>query len=213
MVSILAFHAITGPKGQQTLSGARYMHSPNTPKSLTTMLTPAHTLCCYILSTDMSSKPLIQIWHSKRRHNDSEQQRVPLHGKAQCLHHQFPFSGALTPISSLTATAVTQPELSLPAIEYTVSLRRAAQGRQGLCTSFEDSRSAVPTNGQSLEFTDLEEFSTYSVTVMASFDVFGAPANRLVKTDFTTLGAGKSNIMCCPSIYTCARELMLLSVT
>ena len=87
---------------------------------------------------------------------------------------------AIVNTSSLTATSVTiswspQPaQFRLPVVEYTVSLTRVTGSGQALCTGVSDSRPAVTTTDTSMSFTDLEEFSTYTVTVTTTFNVFGS---------------------------------------
>ncbi len=92
---------------------------------------------------------------------------------------------------SLTATSVTvswtQPPLSLTPVDYTVELMRVTGS--GLCTSVEDSRPQVtimPTV-TSMEFTSLQEFSTYRVTVTARFSGFGLSLTAPSSMQFTTL--------------------------
>ena len=103
---------------------------------------------------------------------------------------------ALAPVISVptpTATSVsitwTQPELSLPVLNYTVSLTQVTGSGQVLCPSVMDSRSPITVMNTvtSMEFTGLQEFSSYTVTVNARFS-----ASSLVtqSTDFTTLSAG-----------------------
>ena len=97
-------------------------------------------------------------------------------------------------MSSLTATSATvswtQPTLSLPVVQYLVTLSRVLGG-QVLCPSVEDSILAVTTNDAAMVFTDLEEFSNYSVTVTAMFVVSGVPTNRSAEVAFITLSAGR----------------------
>ena len=98
--------------------------------------------------------------------------------------------------SSLTATSVTiswspQPaQFHLPVVEYTVSLTRVTGSDQAICTQFMDSRPAVTTTDTSMSFTDLEEFSTYTVTVTTTFNVFGSNMNLASDMMFTTPSAG-----------------------
>jgi len=97
----------------------------------------------------------------------------------------------ITLSSPLTATSVTiswtQPEFSLPVVEYTVSLTRVTGSGQALCPSVMDNRPAVATTGNSMSFTGLEEFSTYTITVTATLDAFGVTALRTSRMEFTTL--------------------------
>ena len=95
-----------------------------------------------------------------------------------------------------TATSVSlswsQPQFSLPVVEYTVSLTRVTGSGQTLCPSLEDNRPAVTTTGNSMSFTDLEEFSSYRVTVTAVYDAFGVTRMASSNEGFTTLSAGRS---------------------
>ena len=93
----------------------------------------------------------------------------------ECVH-----LGAFAPsisTSSLTATSVTvswtQPPFSFTPVGYVVTLTRVMGSGQALCTTVEDSRTPVSTSATSLDFTDLEEFSTYAVTVTATIVEFG----------------------------------------
>ena len=103
---------------------------------------------------------------------------------------------AIVIISSLTATSVTiswspQPALfRLPVVEYTVSLTRVTGSGQALCTQVVDSRPVVATTDTSMTFTGLEEFSTYTVTVITTFNVFGSNMDVVSDRTFTTLSAG-----------------------
>ena len=98
--------------------------------------------------------------------------------------------------SSLTATSVTiswspQPQLRLPVVEYTVSLTRVTGSGQVLCTGTTDSRPpAGTTTATSMSFTGLEEFSTYTVTVTTTFNVFGSNMDVASDMMFTTPSSG-----------------------
>ena len=103
---------------------------------------------------------------------------------------------AIVNTSSLTATSVTiswspQPaQFRLPVVEYTVSLTRVTGSVQALCTAVVDSRPVVTTTDTSITFTDLEEFSTYTVTVTTTFNVFGSNMDVASDMMFTTQSAG-----------------------
>ena len=98
--------------------------------------------------------------------------------------------------SSLTATSVTiswspQPaQFRLPVVEYTVSLTRVTGRGQAFCPQVMDSRSAVTTTDTSMSFTGLEEFSTYTITVTTTFNVFGSNMTEVAEMMFTTSSAG-----------------------
>ena len=94
-------------------------------------------------------------------------------------------------VSHATSVTIswTRPEFSLP--EYSVSLTRVTGSEQALCPSVMDNRTAV-TTGSSMSFSGLEEFSTYSITVIATFsDGMGHFINTSDITNFTTLSNGK----------------------
>ena len=105
-------------------------------------------------------------------------------------------NGASITTSSLNATSVTiswspQPaQFRLPVVEYTVSLTRVTGSGQVLCTQVMDSRPAVTTTGTSMSFTGLEEFSTYTVTVTTTFNVFGSNMDVASDIMFTTPSSG-----------------------
>ena len=99
--------------------------------------------------------------------------------------------------SSPNATSITiswspQPaQFRLPVVEYTVSLTRVTGSSQTLCPGVMDSRRpAVTTTGTSMSFTGLEEFSTYTVTVPTTFNVFGSNMDVASAMMFTTSSAG-----------------------
>ena len=95
--------------------------------------------------------------------------------------------------SSLTATSVTinssHPEGSLAADDYTIFLQRLTANNRQLCPTVTDSR-LMTTNTTSMSFTDLQEFSIYTVTVTARvFDVL-----RTSTYETTTLSAGRNTL-------------------
>ena len=53
-----------------------------------------------------------------------------------------------------------------------------------------DSKPAVTTTNTSMSFTDLEEFSTYTVTVVTTFNVSGSNMDVVSNRTFTTPSAG-----------------------
>ena len=101
--------------------------------------------------------------------------------------------------SSLTAISVTiswspQPtQFRLPVVEYTVSLTRV-NGSGQLCTQVIDSRPAVTTTDTLMSFTSLEEFSTYTVTVTTTFNVFGRNMTEVADMIFATPSAGMKHL-------------------
>ena len=108
---------------------------------------------------------------------------------------------AMVASSSLTATSVdiswTQPDFSLPVVEYRILLTRVTGNGQALCTG---SRPAVTTTDTSMSFTGLEEFSTYTVTITAKFNPFGELILAMSSRSFTTLSVGKSEQIIKPII-------------
>ena len=104
---------------------------------------------------------------------------VTVRGEGECackfITYIYTYVGFLPPVvtPSPTATSVTitwtQPEFSFPVVDYTVSLTRVTGSGQVLCPSVMDSRPSVTTMATvtSMEFTGLQEFSVYTVTVTA----------------------------------------------
>ena len=120
------------------------------------------------------------------------------HACAQSVHNSI-VVGLLSPVASimsLTSTSVTinwtQPEFSLPVINYTVSLLRVTGHDQALCNAYMDVRSPVTTMASvtSMNFMDLQKFSKYNVTVTAKFSVAFSNSPKTVSTQFTTPSAG-----------------------
>ena len=105
----------------------------------------------------------------------------------------------VTSISSTTATSVsitwTQPEFSLPVVGYTVTVTRVTGSGQVLCPSFveEDQSTTTSSSVTTTTFTSLQEFSSYTVRVTASFSpAFGLSAPMAEESmTFTTLSSGK----------------------
>ena len=71
-----------------------------------------------------------------------------------------------------------------------------------------DSKPAVTTTDTSMSFTGLEEFSTYTVTVTTTFNVFGSDMDVASDMMFTTSSAGMNTriivVITCdmfPSVY------------
>ncbi len=92
-------------------------------------------------------------------------------------------------ILMLTATSVTifwtQPGLSLLVAEYTISLERVTGS--GLCDSIVDNRSIknISSDNTTVEISHLQEFSTYRVTVTATFTLFTNSMNSSSNNFFT----------------------------
>ena len=134
--------------------------------------------------------------------------------------------------SSLTATSIiiswsSQPaQFRLPVVEYTVSLTRVTGSGQALCSGAMDSRRpAVTTSATSMSFTGLEEFSTYTVTVTTTFNVFGSDMDVASDMMFTTSSAGMNTriivvITCdmfpsvcipCMAMYKCIKSISIVT--
>ena len=92
--------------------------------------------------------------------------------------------------SSITATSViitwSQPEGSLAADNYTISLQRLTGNNRQLCSTNTDSR-IINTTTASTSFINLQEFCIYTVTVTAR--VFGT-SRTSTPHKFTTTSAG-----------------------
>ena len=117
------------------------------------------------------------------------------------LHYNY--VGNLAPVISTpspTATSVTitwtQPEFSLPVVGYTVTVTRVTGSGQVLCPSFveEDQSTTTSPSVTTTTFTGLQEFSSYTVRVIANFSpAFGL--SSLVATGnmmFITLRSGEN---------------------
>ena len=105
------------------------------------------------------------------------------------VHYYTDFPAPTITSSSITATSVTitwsQPEGSLAADDYTISLERLTDSDRQLCPTITDSRQMTITT-TSMSFTNLQEFSIYTVTVTAR--VFATP--RTSTHEFITTTAG-----------------------
>ena len=108
----------------------------------------------------------------------------------------FFVAGFFTPTltSSVTTTSVTvswtQPPFSFTPVGYTVTLTRVTGSGQVLCDEIVDSRSPVNTTATSMEFTGLQEFSVYIITVTATYSEFNLIASMPANIRFITLRAG-----------------------
>ena len=98
----------------------------------------------------------------------------------------------MTQSNTSVSLSWSQPDFSLPVVEYAVSLTRVTGSGQTLCPSVQDGRSAVATIGSSVVFADLEEFSAYEISVTALYDVFNRTAVESSILVFNTTTAGKS---------------------
>ena len=113
--------------------------------------------------------------------------------------------GTLPPVvstlSSPTATSVTitwtQPDsesdFSIPVQMYTVTVTRLNGLAAARCVTYTESRLPVTTTStvMSVQFTDLQEFSSYRATVTAMFSATFEVTPASSNLEFTTLSAGK----------------------
>ena len=106
------------------------------------------------------------------------------------VHYYTDFPAPTITSSSITATSVTitwsQPEGSLAADDYTISLQRLTGNNRQLCPTITDSRQMTITT-TSMSFANLQEFSIYTVTVTAR--AFGTPRTS-TPHEFITTSAG-----------------------
>ena len=72
--------------------------------------------------------------------------------------------------------------------KYRVELRRVTDSRQ-LCTMVEDNRSRMTSSTSTVNFTNLHEFSIYSVTINVTLPS-GFTATLTPTVEFTTNAAG-----------------------
>ena len=108
------------------------------------------------------------------------------------VHYYTDFLAPTITSSSITATSVTitwsQPEGSLAADDYTISLQRLTGNSRQLCPTITDSRQMTTTT-TSMSFTNLQEFSIYTVTVTAR--AFGTPRTS-TPHEFTSISTGQT---------------------
>ena len=106
------------------------------------------------------------------------------------VHYYTDFPAPTITSSSITATSVTitwsQSEGSLAADDYTISLQRLTGNNRQLCPTITDSRQMTITT-TSMSFTNLQEFSIYTVTVTAR--AFGM-SKTSTPHEFTTTSTG-----------------------
>ena len=107
------------------------------------------------------------------------------------------FIGVMDPVITvlpIVARSVTiswtLPEFSLQVLEYRVVATRVTGSGLALCTPTMDTTSNTTTTGNSMAFTGLKEFSTYTVTITATLNAFDATAMANSSMEFTTLSAG-----------------------
>ena len=110
------------------------------------------------------------------------------------VHYYTDFPAPTITSSSITATSVTitwsQPEGSLAADDYTISLQRVTGNNRQLCPTITDNRQMTTTT-TSISFTNLQEFSIYTVIVTAR--VFGM-SRTSTPHGFITTSTGKTQL-------------------
>ena len=110
----------------------------------------------------------------------------------------------ISPLPSTNATSVTitwtQPDsesdLSIPVQMYMVTVTRLnGLAETARCASYTESRQPVATTStvMSVQFTDLQEFSSYRATVTAMFSATFEVTPARSNLEFTTLSAGKND--------------------
>ena len=77
--------------------------------------------------------------------------------------------------------------------EYRVELRRVTGARQ-LCTMVEDNKSKMTTGISTVEFSNLHEFSIYSITITVILPS-GFTATLTPTVEFTTKAAGMTTFI------------------
>ena len=75
--------------------------------------------------------------------------------------------------------------------EYRVELRRVTGARQ-LCMIVEDNKSKMTTGISTVEFTNLQEFSIYTINIIATLPSGYNIALNTTAAEFITLTAGMS---------------------
>ena len=85
------------------------------------------------------------------------------------------------------------PEFHTEVFQYNVIVTRVTEsGPQELCPEVVDIRPTVNTLDTSMSFTDLIEFSNYTITISATFYAFTYNVDEVISDMiFTTLSAGE----------------------
>ena len=110
-------------------------------------------------------------------------------------------SGRFTPVISVISPTATSVNISwappirfsLPVEMYTVTVTRLNGLAETVrCASYTESRLPVTTTStvMSVQFTDLQEFSSYRATVSVSFDATFEVTPRSSNMEFATTSAG-----------------------
>ena len=112
-------------------------------------------------------------------------------------HLQPLISPLLTTATSATISW-TQPAFSLPVVGYTVTVTRLNGLAETVrCASYTESRQPVTTTStvMSVQFTDLQEFSSHRATVTAVFSATFEVTPASKNLEFTTLSAGMKTLI------------------
>ena len=167
--------------------------SQESPYTFTTSELGVHTVQVMYTSQHFPNEEAVTVDVTVDGEEDSSHEYC--HTYSTCVHTGI--NGTSITTSSLTATSVIiswspQPaQFRLPVVKYTVSLTRVTGSGQALCAEDMDSRPAVTTTDDtSMPFIGLEEFSTYTVTVNTTFNVFGSNMTEVAEMMFTTPSAG-----------------------
>ena len=109
------------------------------------------------------------------------------------LGDRSPVVSTLSPTATSVTINWTQPEFSLPVVGYTVKVTRVFEFGQVHCPSFENEQSTTTSpNVTTATVSDLQEFSSYLVTVLATFRVFRVITPMATGMGmFTSLSSGK----------------------
>lgn len=97
----------------------------------------------------------------------------------------------IIPAATSSTVIVSADWLSLPLASYTIAANRnIGEALQVLCPEIVDQHNETVSSLQEVVLTNLEEFSLYTVTVVAMFTAYGIQANRTGTAVFTTLSSG-----------------------
>ena len=118
---------------------------------------------------------------------------IAYHGVVTCIGTLPTVISAPSPTATSVTINWTQPEFSLPVVGYTVTVTRL-YGLAGIvrCASYTESRLPVTTTStvMSVQFTDLQEFSSYRATVTAMFSATFEATPESSNQEFSTLSEG-----------------------
>ena len=107
--------------------------------------------------------------------------------------HLQPLISLPIPTATLSTISWTQTAFSLPVVGYIVTVTRLNGLAETVrCASYTESSQPVNTTStvMSVQFTDLQEFSSYRATVTAMFSATFEVTPASSNLEFTTLSAG-----------------------